>query len=152
MKTLHRWAAFVALLCLATFWSATVISLLLGDAALAAGVKRGIAWGLLVLVPAMAALGASGYVPARHRMNATLRRKMMRMRIAAANGVLLLVPAALWLAWRASSGRWESPYAAVQALELAAGALNVALIVRNAREGRRLARVPMARAATQAST
>ena len=56
----HGAAGAVALITIALFWSATVASELSGDVVWIARVKQGIAWGLLLLVPAMAAAGASG--------------------------------------------------------------------------------------------
>lgn len=145
MKTLHRAAAIVAMSCLLTFWTATVYSMARGDAALTAEVKRAIAWGLLLMMPAMMALGGTGFSLGWHRTGALIGRKARRMRIVAANGLFVLVPAAVWLAWRASQGAFGSIYLAVQSIELVAGSCNLVLMLLNARDGWRLNRaVPAA--------
>ena len=54
------------------------------------------------------------------------------------NGVCVLVPCALFLAWKARAGAFDAPFVAVQALELAAGFANLVLIGLNMRDGLRL--------------
>jgi len=61
------------------------------------------------------------------------------MRWVAANGLLLLVPAALYLERKARMGEMDGAFLAVQALELGVGAVNLALMALNARDGLRLA-------------
>ena len=56
----------------------------------------------------------------------------------AANGVLILIPCALYLAALASRGEFGGGFYAVQALELAAGAVNLTLMSLNIRDGVRL--------------
>jgi hypothetical protein len=45
-----------------------------------------------------------------------------------ANGVLVLIPSALFLASKAGAAEFDTGFYAVQALELAAGAVNIALV------------------------
>jgi len=61
------------------------------------------------------------------------------MRVIAANGVLCLVPCAVALWYLAQQGELGPTFYAVQAVELAAGAVNVTLIGLNIQAGRRLA-------------
>ncbi len=56
----------------------------------------------------------------------------------AANGVLILIPSALYLAFKARAGEFDARFDAVQALELAAGATNIALLGLNMRDGLRM--------------
>ncbi|MEV5574324.1 hypothetical protein AB0L06_30180 [Spirillospora sp. NPDC052269] len=56
----------------------------------------------------------------------------------AANGLLILVPAALYLDRLASRGGFGTLFYAVQALELTAGAANLTLMSLNLRDGLRL--------------
>ena len=66
------------------------------------------------------------------------------MPIIAANGVLVLIPSALFLAWKASASAFDSAFYAVQAVELIAGAVNVTLLSLNMRDGLRMTRrLPM---------
>jgi hypothetical protein len=57
------------------------------------------------------------------------------MKVIAANGVLVLVPAALFLAVRARGGQLDAVFMLVQAIEVAAGAANIALLSLNMRDG-----------------
>ena len=61
--------------------------------------------------------------------------KIKRMPWIAANGILILIPSALFLASKAKAAEFDSAFYAVQALELAAGATNIALLSLNLRDG-----------------
>jgi hypothetical protein len=56
----------------------------------------------------------------------------------AGNGLLILIPAALFLDRLASRGEFGALFYAVQTLELIAGAVNLTLMSLNARDGLRL--------------
>ena len=58
----------------------------------------------------------------------------------AANGLLVLVPCALLLDRWAAASLLDARFVAVQAVELVAGAVNLALMALNLRDGRRLVR------------
>ena len=131
----HLIAGFLAFALIASFWTATVFVELLGDAAAIATVKGAILWAMLLLVPAMAAVGGSGFrLGGRSRapIVATKRKRMMAI---AANGLLVLVPSAFFLAARAADGRFDAAFYAVQGVELVAGALNLGLMGLNIRDG-----------------
>ncbi|MCC9598376.1 MULTISPECIES: hypothetical protein [unclassified Rubrivivax] len=139
-RTLHVAAAAVAPLCVATFLVSTLAVELLGSAEAIAGVKAAIvAPGLWLLVPAMAALGGSGIRLARTRRDPLVEAKRRRMRLVAANGLLVLVPCALLLDTWASAGRFDTAFFALQGVELLAGSANLALMLSGLRDGRRLA-------------
>ena len=92
----HRIAAILALLCVATFFSSTVLIELLGSPAAVAQLKSLIvAPGLWVLVPAIALAGGSGLFMARSRRGRLVDAKKKRMPFIAANGLLVLVPCAI---------------------------------------------------------
>jgi hypothetical protein len=134
----HGTAATIAMITIALFWLATAASELAGDPAQVARVKRGIAWGLLVLVPAMAATGGSGRALAGPSPRGLAGKKWRRMRVIVPLGLLVLVPAALVLARWATVGRFGAAFYAVQAAELVAGAINLVLLARSVRDGLRL--------------
>ena len=69
-----------------------------------------------------------------------LAGKLKRMRLIAANGILVLVPSVLFLAWKAGCGEFDAAFIAVQCVEFAAGSLNLALMGLNIRDGLRLSR------------
>jgi hypothetical protein len=137
---LHAAAGALALATISTFWLSTALSELLGDAGTVASVKSAILYGMAVLIPAMAVSGGSGFSLGKGWKSPTVKRKALRMKIAAANGVLVLVPSAIFLALRAAEGVFDGAFVAVQALELAAGALNITLLSLNMRDGFRLRR------------
>jgi len=102
-------------------------------------VKTAIAWALLARIPALAGTTVSGLKLAAGRRGAALGVKLARARAAAVNGMLVLVPAALFLAFKARGGELDAAFYAVQAVELVAGGVNVTLLALNARDGVRLA-------------
>lgn len=61
------------------------------------------------------------------------------MRLIAANGPLVLTSAAVYLQSKAAAGRLDAGFYVVQVLELAAGAIQLALLGRNFLDGLRLA-------------
>ncbi|MCE6967377.1 hypothetical protein [Cereibacter sphaeroides] len=133
---LHKAAGQLAILTIATFWLSTAASeLLLGKEAVTA-VKVLIPWGFLILVPAMVVAGATGMTLAKGRTDGIPGAKRKRMPFIAANGLLVLIPAALFLAAKARAGEFDGTFRAVQAVELVAGALNILMMSRNIRDGR----------------
>jgi hypothetical protein len=138
LPLVHGAVATVALLTIALFWTATVASELAGDPAQVARVKQGIAWGLLVLVPAMVATGGSGRALAGSSPRGLPAKKLRRMKVVAGLGLLVLVPAALLLARWAGAGQFGPAFYTVQGVELVAGASNLALLGLNVRDGLRL--------------
>lgn len=135
---LHGVFGVVALLCVATFWVATVVSELFLDQASVVAVKNAILAGMWVLIPAMAATGGSGFTLARARRGRLVDVKRRRMKGVAANGLLVLLPSAYMLASWANAGRFDGGFYALQGVELVAGALNLTLIALNMRDGLRL--------------
>jgi len=138
LKRLHPIAAAVGFLTILTFWLSTVASELSGSLAAIVAVKQTIPWGFLVLVPALALTGASGFRMAGASPDPRLARKKRRMPIIAGNGVVILIPAALYLASLAAGGEIGGRFYAVQAVELIAGATNIVLMALNIRDGLRL--------------
>ena len=57
------------------------------------------------------------------------------MPLIAANGILVLVPSAVFLAMKARAGVFDTAFYTVQAVELVAGAFNLVLIGRNIADG-----------------
>lgn len=137
-STLHMLLGALALLCVAIFWTATLVSELLLDQAAVVAVKNGILAGMWLLIPAMAATGASGFALGRGRSGRLISAKGRRMRFIAGNGILVLIPAAFTLAWLANAGRFDALFYGIQLIELGAGALNLALLGLNIRDGLRL--------------
>ena len=135
IKRMHPVAGGIALLTIAAFWLATAWSEVFGSTAAIVAVKTAIPWGFLLLVPALAMAGGSGIALSKGRRGGLAGAKAARMRWIAANGILVLVPSALFLAWKAGQGQLDTVFYTAQALELAAGAVNVTLLARNMRDG-----------------
>jgi hypothetical protein len=53
-------------------------------------------------------------------------------------GVLILIPAALFLASKARAGEFDTAFYAVQVIELVTGAVNITLLGLNMRDGLRM--------------
>jgi hypothetical protein len=135
VKIVHPVAGLIAILTIATFWLSTALTELLASQAIVTTVKTAIPWGLLLLIPALMAAGGSGLALAKGRRAGLVGAKIKRMPLIAANGILVLIPCALFLASKAAAAKFDGGFYAVQALELAAGAVNIALLGLNMRDG-----------------
>lgn len=143
MKRTRRWhraASGCALGVLLALWCSTAWVELFGRTEQVVRLKTAVPWVLLVLIPALALTGITGAKLAGGRTTGVLGVKLLRMKLIAANGVIVLTPAALYLAYKATSGELDAAFSAVQLLELCAGAVNLMLMALNARDGLRLGR------------
>lgn len=135
---LHAIFGSVALLCITTFWLSTVVAELFMDQASVAVVKNAVLNGMWLLIPSMAATGGSGFSLAKGRGGRLINIKGHRMKVVAANGLLVLLPSAFMLASWANAGRFDGVFYLLQGVELLAGAVNVSLLVMNLRDGLKL--------------
>jgi hypothetical protein len=135
---IHAAAGVLAMLTIAVFWLSTVTSELFAPRELIVAVKSAIPWGFLLLVPALILTGATGLAAAKGRGGRVIEAKQKRMPLIAANGLLVLIPSALFLAAKARAGEFDTAFYAVQALELVAGATNLLLLGLNMRDGFKL--------------
>ena len=140
IKTIHPIAGAVGLATIAIFWLSTLWAELFGSLALVVSVKSTIPWGFLLLIPALALAGGSGFALSKGSRIGIVGAKLKRMPFVAGNGLLILIPSALFLAAKAKAGEFDSSFYLVQALELMAGATNVVLLSLNIRDGFRLTR------------
>lgn len=138
LKIIHPIAGIIGFLTILTFWTSTVASELFGSLETVVAVKRAIPWGLLILVPALAIAGASGFKLAGASSDRRVIGKKRRMPFIAGNGLFILIPTALYLAALASRGELGALFYGVQAIELIAGAVNLSLMSLNIRDGFRL--------------
>lgn len=135
---IHPVTGLVATFTIATFWLSTVLSELFGSREMVIAVKTTIPWGFLLVIPSMAAAGASGFMLTGGRRVGLGAAKAKRMRLIGANGIFVLIPSALFLASKANAGAFDASFYAVQALELLAGASNLTLLGLNMRDGLRI--------------
>lgn len=140
MKRIHAVAGCTALLMVAIFWLATLVSLLAGSTALTVAVKTAIPYGFLILIPAMMLAGGSGFRLAGRWKTGAVGAKRRRMPVIALNGLLILTPSAVFLAIQAAAGLFDRWYHVVQGVELLAGSINLLLLSLNLRDGVRLRR------------
>jgi len=139
-KRIHLIAGILSPLLIATFFTATIMVELFGPHAAVAQLKALIVTpGLWVLLPCLAATGGSGMFIGKTRKGRLVEGKKKRTPFIAANGLLVLVPCAIFLNHWASAGIFDTRFYVVQALELLAGATNVTLLALNVRDGLRLA-------------
>jgi len=138
IKIVHPVAGGVALLTIATFWLSTVVSELSGSHVLITSVKTTIPWGFLLLIPALAVAGGTGIFMSKGSRAGLVGTKFKRMPFIGGNGILVLIPSALFLASKASAGEFDANFYLVQALELIAGAVNITLLGLNMRDGLKL--------------
>ncbi|MHB0767377.1 hypothetical protein [Bradyrhizobium sp. 5.13L] len=132
---IHPLAGAIALTTIATFWLSTALSELFASHASVAMVKTAIPWGFLLLVPAIAVTGGSGFLLAKGRRAGLIGAKIKRMPFIIGNGILVLIPVALFLASKAKAAEFDTTFYAAQTLELLAGALNIVLLGLNMRDG-----------------
>lgn len=138
-KIIHRIGGFIALFCIALFWTSTILIELFGSHATVAQLKSLIVTpGLWILIPAIAMTGGSGMFLSKSRRGRLVDTKKKRMPFIAANGLLVLVPCALFLNRWAAAGTFDTAFYMVQAIELIAGPINLILMGLNMRDGLRM--------------
>jgi hypothetical protein len=135
IKIIHPVAGAVAIVTITTFWLSTAFSELFGSEATVTAVKAAIPWGFLLLIPALAAAAGSGIELTNGRRVGPIGAKLKRMPWIVGNGILILIPSALFLASKAKAAEFDGLFYSVQALELVAGAANITLLSLNMRDG-----------------
>ncbi len=136
MKTkIHAIAGVVGFLTITVFWTSTLLTELVGSHEAIATLKSAILWGMLILIPAVAIAGGSGMSLGRGRTDQGVLVKKKRMPFIALNGLLVLLPCAVFLAMKANAGEFDTTFFAVQGIELLVGAINLTLMGLNMRDG-----------------
>lgn len=132
----HGVAGGLAILTIATFWTSSFVSEFFLTEAAVIEVKRSIVfYGLAPFILLMAITGGSGNFLAKNRQNKIIQSKLMRMRILAFNGFVLMIPSAIFLHHKASLGEFDRIFYSVQFFELAVGLVQLFLLSQNFREG-----------------
>jgi hypothetical protein len=67
IKIIHPVAGVLAIVTIGTFWLSTALSELFASQTVVIAVKTAIPWGFLLLIPALAAAGGSGFALAKGR-------------------------------------------------------------------------------------
>ncbi len=140
IRRIHPAAGILGFATILTFWTSTVALEAFGSQQAILAVKTGILWGMIVLIPSLAVAGATGFRLAGPISKGPVAAKKRRMPFIAANGILILIPCAVVLQGIAAAGDFGTTFYAVQAVELIAGATNIALMGLNIRDGFRMTR------------
>lgn len=135
LSIVHAAAGTLALALISSFWLGTAITELSGNPGLILAAKTTIVWFLPLLVAAMASAGIAGFRIGGKSTAPKVVVKRRRMPVIGLNGVLILVPSALFLFFKAGAGEFDLAFYAVQAVELLAGATNIVLLALNLRDG-----------------
>jgi len=139
-RNIHAAAGVLAFLFVAAFWTSTVVSELFLDHGAVTSVKVAITYAFIAFIPCMAITGATGFAMGGKSTSPILVAKSRRMPIIGANGLLVLIPAAVFLSIKAQAGEFDAAFYTVQVLELLAGASNLFLMGLNIRDGRLMGR------------
>ena len=139
MKIIHRISGLLATVTIATFLTATLFAWLGGShTTIALVAHRIVAPGLFILIPALAATGGSGFWLSRSRTGRLVSVKIQRMRLIALNGLLVLVPTAIFLDHLTHTGSFSTLFIIIQVGEWLAGIVNMTLMGLNMRDGLRI--------------
>ncbi|MBP2157613.1 MULTISPECIES: hypothetical protein [Asticcacaulis] len=134
-RFIHAMAGGLALTLLLVFWLSSAASEVSGDHDLIRAVKTAILYALPALIVCLVVTGGSGMALGGQWRHSLIGVKKRRMAVAAGNGLLILVPSAIFLWWKAQAGAFDAQFAIVQAAELLSGAANIVLLSLNTRDG-----------------
>ena len=134
----HAIAGLASFAFVSAFWTSTAVSELLLSHDAVASVKQAIVYAFGVFIPCIIATGATGFALGGKSAHPRVVAKRRRMPLIALIGLLVMVPAALFLNAKAGAGEFDAWFYAVQLLELVAGAVNLSLMGLNIRDGIRL--------------
>lgn len=140
LKNIHKIAAILAFLFITSFLTSTIIADIFAIPAQIAQVKQTILLCIPGLILAMIATGKSAKILYPGTMTGVFKVKQRRLKIAALNGTVILLPAALVLAKWSTLGQFDDLYWTVQIVEIIAGVTNLTMIGLNIRDGIRLGR------------
>ncbi|MBR2252758.1 MAG: hypothetical protein IJ881_10390 [Neisseriaceae bacterium] len=138
IRQIHATAAVTAFLLIALFWISTVISEVFFSHQVVLLVKKVIVFAVFLLIVAMATTGATGFKMAGKSPNPTIVAKRRRMPMIAANGLLILLPCAFFLYFKAAAGQFDGVFYAIQAVELVAGATNLFLMFKSMQDAKNI--------------
>ena len=149
---LNALSSVLSLLTILIFFTGSIASGLFGDKPFVTNVKIAIFYGIWFLLPAIATAGITG-----NRLGNSVRElkrennkkhlgylitnKQKRMAFIAANGLLVLIPASVFLKTAAVAGHLDTIIYIVQSIELVAGFTNIALMTLDINDGLSLSKI-----------
>ncbi len=134
---LHIMATAIAVVTIASFFSFSLVAEILGDEVLIKQVKTAIVFCLPIMIVTMPILGLSGKKLAGSSNGPLIVTKMNRMKLIAANGIILIL-LAIYLYYHAVFKTINNTFLYVQIIELCMGAFNLILIAANIKSGMKL--------------
>jgi len=134
-RRLHAAAGAIALFTIGCFMGSTLWSEFTQDPAMISQVKTTILMLMPFLVVAMAVVSRCGFKLAGNSTAGAVGKKWARMKIIGPNGLLILVPASIYLARKAEANAFDTAFNIVQVIELIAGSVNIVLLALNMRDG-----------------
>ena len=137
-KKVHLVAALLSFATLAQYFVSVVLVEGFGNYAAIILMRHYLAFGLLILIPALLIAAVTGMSLATGRSSPLLRGKMNRMTTATALVILVLAPATLYLSMKAGSGAFDRSFVLVQLAELFVIGACLLLLGRNIRDGLKL--------------
>ncbi len=135
---IHKTSALTAFILIATFFSSSLFVDMFASQQAVVMVKTNIFYGVWLLIPLMAITGITGVKMAPKVTSGPIASKKKRMPFVAANGLLVLLPAAYILKNLALEGEFNNFFYFVQTIELLAGFINLSLMSLNIRDAFRL--------------
>ena len=136
MKSMvHAVAGVLGFLLVTTFVTSTVGSLAVGGPQTVAFVKAMNLMGMFALLPALVGAGATGVSLLGTRTDSLAVEKQKRGPRAFMTSLLIVLPSAGFLWFRASAGTFDALFYGVQAIELAASGFALFMIGLNIRDG-----------------
>lgn len=138
---IHKLSALMATFCITLFFSATVVSEVLGNYENIAIVKKLILFpGLFILIPFIVATGISGSIMTKSKKGIVTKKKK-RMILITFNGIFILIPCAIVLNYLASRMFFNQTFYIIQIIELLAGLINIILMILNIKDGIKIYRL-----------
>ena len=137
---IHLAAAAGALAVISAFLVSSTDIELIGDPGEVRSLRHAILLALPLLIGCLAASALTGRRLAGRSRAPVVRRKQRRMQMVAALGLVMLVPCAVALNYLAGSATADSLAGVLEITELLAGAVNLALLALNFRDGRGMTR------------
>ena len=144
LAKIHAASGTLALVVITLFWCSTLYSEITGNLTIIYQVKKAILYGFGLLFPLMMMTGISGNMLAKKKIKGLVKKKLTRMKIIMFNGIVILIPSAVYLFHSVSLGDLGTLFYTVQALELTAGLINLILLSMNIRDGLRLSQFSLA--------
>lgn len=135
LRKLHGILAMIAILCIVSFWTSTVISELFLSHEAVINVKQAILQAFWLFIPCIALIGMTGMKMGGKSKHELIVKKRNRMPIIAGIGLVILIPSAFFLASKATAEEFDGVFYTVQGLELLAGAINLTLMGKSMKEG-----------------